>query len=43
MHYVPDNTPTYFIDPNPAVNNSKNLTVIESTATKGVREFINQL
>ena len=41
MHYVPDNTPTYFIDPNPAVSSSKNLTVIENTATKGIQEFIN--
>ncbi|WP_034059390.1 SIR2 family NAD-dependent protein deacylase [Lacinutrix jangbogonensis] len=43
MHYVPENTPTYFIDPNPAVSNSKNLTVIEDNATTGVRKFINLL
>jgi NAD-dependent deacetylase len=43
MHYVPENTPTYFIDPNPAVSSSKNLTVIPETATKGVRQFIKLL
>ncbi|WP_452223432.1 SIR2 family NAD-dependent protein deacylase [Lacinutrix chionoecetis] len=43
MHYVPENTPTYFIDPNPAVSSSKNLTVIAETATKGMQQFINLL
>ena len=41
IHYVPENTPTYFIDPNPTISSSKTLTVIKNTATKGVREFIN--
>lgn len=40
MHYVPDHTPMYFIDPNPAVSSTKNLTVIAKTATEGINEFI---
>ena len=43
MHYVPENTPTYFIDPNPSIGDSKHLTVIANTATKGVKKFINLL
>lgn len=43
MHYVPENTPTYFIDPKPSIGSNSNLTVIESTATKGVKQFINLL
>jgi len=41
MHYVPENTATYFIDPNPSIGDFKNLTIIEDTATKGVKKFIN--
>lgn len=40
MHYVPANTPTYFIDPKPAVDNKTNLTVISETATTGLKRFI---
>lgn len=40
MHYVPENTPTYFIDPNPSIASNKKLTVIAKTATKGIEEFI---
>ncbi|WP_055436589.1 SIR2 family NAD-dependent protein deacylase [Lacinutrix algicola] len=43
MHYVPENTASYFIDPKPSIGDSKNLTVIEATATKGVKQFINLL
>ena len=43
MHYVPENTPTYFIDPNPSIGDSEHLTVIADTATKGVKKFINLL
>lgn len=39
MHYVPENTPTYFIDPKPTVANYKNMTVIQETATVGMRRF----
>jgi len=37
MHYVPENTPTYFIDPNPAIDSNQNLTVIPETATVGLK------
>ena len=40
MHYVPENTPTYFIDPNPALSSKDNLTVIAKPATVGVKEMI---
>ena len=37
MHYVPESTPTYFIDPNPAVDSKASLKVIPETATKGLK------
>ena len=40
MHYVPEGTPTYFIDPNPAMESRVNLTVIAETATTGVKKVI---
>ena len=40
MHYVPENTPTYFIDPKPAIESSKNLTVIAKPATQGLKELM---
>ncbi|MEW4922555.1 NAD-dependent deacylase [Algibacter sp. 2305UL17-15] len=40
MHYVPENTPTYFIDPKPNVESKQNLTVIADVATVGVRKAI---
>ncbi|MEO5788257.1 NAD-dependent deacylase [Gelidibacter sp.] len=40
MHYVPIGTPTYFIDPNPAMESRGNLTVIAETATLGVKKVI---
>lgn len=43
MHYVPNNTPTYFIDPKPNVSSSNNLTVIAETATVGVKKAIELL
>lgn len=39
MHYVPKNTPTYFIDPKPAMKSKLNLTVIAETATEGMKQF----
>jgi NAD-dependent deacetylase len=39
MHYVPENTPTYYIDPKPAMESNKNLTVIAETATIGMSIF----
>ncbi|MFQ3240144.1 MAG: NAD-dependent deacetylase [Olleya marilimosa] len=43
MHYVPENTPTFFIDPDPSISSTKNLTVIPETATKGINTFISVL
>ena len=43
MHYIPDGTPIYFIDPNPNIKNSKYLTVIEKPATLGVKEAIEMI
>ncbi|WP_067148448.1 SIR2 family NAD-dependent protein deacylase [Pseudotamlana agarivorans] len=38
--YVPDNTPTYFIDPKPNISSRKNLIVMAETATVGVRKLM---
>lgn len=43
IHYVPENTPTYFIDPKPNIKSKSNLTVIARTATVGVKEAIELL
>ncbi|NCP06451.1 MAG: NAD-dependent deacylase, partial [Flavobacteriales bacterium] len=40
MHYVTQGTPTYFIDPKPALESKPNLTVIAEPATTGVKRFI---
>ncbi|MFH6769803.1 Sir2 family NAD-dependent protein deacetylase [Gaetbulibacter aquiaggeris] len=39
IHYIPENTKTYFIDPKPALETKKNLTVIAETATQGVKKL----
>ncbi|OMP32771.1 NAD-dependent deacylase [Mangrovimonas sp. DI 80] len=39
MHYAPENTPTFYIDPRPAVSNFKNITVIAESATQGMEIF----
>jgi len=36
MHYVPEDTPTYFVDPKPAIESKSNLMVIAKPATEGV-------
>lgn len=36
MHFAPENTPTYFIDPKPNIGSKENLTVIAETATVGM-------
>ncbi|MBC3757706.1 NAD-dependent deacylase [Hyunsoonleella sp. SJ7] len=41
MHYVPDHTPTYFIDPKPNIESKKNLTVFAEPATVGVKIALN--
>ncbi|WP_281847989.1 SIR2 family NAD-dependent protein deacylase [Olleya namhaensis] len=43
MHYVPENTPTFFIDPNPSISSSKKVTVIAESATEGINTFISVL
>lgn len=40
MHYTPQNTPTYFIDPKPNIDSKENLTVIAQNATSGIKTFI---
>ena len=40
MHYVPQLTPTYFIDPKPSVDSKENLTVIAETATVGTKKIL---
>ena len=39
MHYTPNGTPIYFIDPKPTIESSKNITVISKTATEGMSDF----
>ena len=43
MHYVPQNTPTYFIDPKPNIDSKENLTVIAERATVGVSKIVGLL
>ena len=43
MHYVPQNTPTYFIDPKPNIDSKENLTVIAERATIGVSKIVGLL
>jgi NAD-dependent deacetylase len=45
INFVPQNIPIYFIDPNPAVNQSlyQNLTVIAEKASTGVSKVVEEL
>ncbi|WNH13155.1 SIR2 family NAD-dependent protein deacylase [Thalassobellus suaedae] len=43
MHYVPENTPTYFIDPKPNIESNQYLTVIPEKATEGIKKVIQML
>ncbi|MEP1489638.1 MAG: NAD-dependent deacylase [Algibacter sp.] len=43
IHYAPENTPTYFIDPKPSIDSKANLTVIAEKATIGVKKVIELL
>jgi NAD-dependent deacetylase len=43
MHYVPENTPTYFIDPKPNISSRADLTVIDEKATVGMNILKNIL
>ncbi|WP_445955290.1 SIR2 family NAD-dependent protein deacylase [Yeosuana sp.] len=43
MHYVPENTPMYYIDPKPAMESNYNLTVITEKATLGIKKLLELL
>ncbi|WP_027138773.1 SIR2 family NAD-dependent protein deacylase [Gaetbulibacter saemankumensis] len=43
MHYIPEDTHTYFIDPNPAISSNHRITVIPENATKGMKQIVNYL
>lgn len=43
MHYVPENTPIFFIDPKPNMDSKAHLTVIAENATTGVKKAIELL
>lgn len=45
IHYTPEDTPVYFIDPRPNIKQSdfKNLRIIPKTASEGVPELVRQL
>lgn len=40
MHYVPEGTPTYLIDPRPTLSSKDNLTVISKTASEGMKTLL---
>lgn len=39
MHYVPDDVPIYFIDPNPSIGSNEQITVIPEKASNGMELF----
>ena len=45
IHYTPEDTPVYFIDPRPNIKQSdfKNLSIIPKTASEGTPELVEQL
>ena len=43
MHYAPEHTPVYFIDPNPSINSSDKIEVIAEKASVGVVELMDRL
>ncbi|MCL4136121.1 UNVERIFIED_CONTAM: hypothetical protein GTU68_030874 [Idotea baltica] len=43
MHYIPQNTATYFIDPKPSIESKTNLTVIPEKATDGIKKIVELL
>ncbi|WP_066225117.1 SIR2 family NAD-dependent protein deacylase [Formosa haliotis] len=40
MHYVPENTPVYYIDPNPAAMDDKHIITIHENATSGMKTVL---
>lgn len=43
MDFIPENTPVYFIDPNPAIGSNPKIKVIKEKAAVGVPELVNQI
>lgn len=43
MHYIPENTSVYFVDPKPTISSSSKITVIAKPATIGVKEVVTKL
>ena len=43
MHYAPEHTPVYFIDPNPSINSSDKIEVIAEKASVGLVELVDRL
>ena len=43
MDYVQPNTPIYYIDPKPAINDSGKITVISKSATEGTKDLMHIL
>ena len=43
MHYAPENTPVYFIDPKPSIDSSKTIEVIAEKASVGVSNLVEKL
>jgi NAD-dependent deacetylase len=43
VDFVKEETPIYFIDPNPTINSSPNLTIIKEKASIGVPKLVNIL
>jgi NAD-dependent deacetylase len=43
IHYIPINTPIYFIDPKPNINTNDNITVIAEPATTGLKKLMRHL
>lgn len=43
MHYVPEGTPIFFVDPKPAMESHGNVRVIAEAATTGVKKVIDLL
>ncbi|MBW2962515.1 SIR2 family NAD-dependent protein deacylase [Mesonia aestuariivivens] len=43
MHYAPENTPVYFIDPNPSISSSECIEVIAKNASIGVPILVEKL
>jgi NAD-dependent deacetylase len=43
IYYAPENTPVYFIDPNPSINSSDKIEVIAEKASVGLVELVDRL